>query len=447
MALGFEKIKRGTLAQWTAATTAQRLIPLGASAAIVDANNKVIYTVIGDGVTDLFSLDPQYPVTYKSSSSNTVKFDKIGYVHGVASVLTGALVLDFENAIPLTNVVLIHNDATQPAFKDVSNNDYTLVRVSENNYYPTVDNYIVLTYIKADLVWVNYMQGVYVEGGNNAPVASNLSISGNLIKDQILTANYNYFDAESDLELDSVIKWYRADDGGGNEVLLKTSTEADKNYTLQSGDVGKVIRFSVQPNAASGTLNGNVVFSSYTAIVTGFYSQDVVWKDGTLDLAIVGNSITKTGGATEQGAISSSAIKSVTDGYFQFKLLNPGTLRVGISNDSNSSSTNSDINYKLRWNGSGVAGLVTDPVAGDTTISSNIMFSTDLFRFQITAGVVTFIKSSDNGENWTQLHEFATPITASELAPIYLDSSLATDGVSVDNARIGSIDELVTNPN
>lgn len=56
MTLGYEKIKRGTIAEWTAATVAQRLVPLGAMAAVVDDDDVVLYTVIGDGVTDLFAL-------------------------------------------------------------------------------------------------------------------------------------------------------------------------------------------------------------------------------------------------------------------------------------------------------------------------------------------------------------------------------------------------------
>jgi len=87
--------------------------------------------------------------------------------------------------------------------------------------------------------------------GNQAPMASNLSVSGTLQSGQVLTGTYTYSDAEDDLEGVSVYRWYRAADASGTGAAAISGANA-VNYTLQAADGGKYIRFVVVPRAATG---------------------------------------------------------------------------------------------------------------------------------------------------------------------------------------------------
>jgi glycosidase len=111
----------------------------------------------------------------------------------------------------------------------------------------------------------------------NAPVASNLALSGEFIQDAVLKASYIYSDVEGDIEDSSIIEWYRSDAvSGTNETAILGANSLE--YTISRDDVGRYIRFSVTPVATSGELlTGNKVYSSYSQAIdysTGI--EDVV---------------------------------------------------------------------------------------------------------------------------------------------------------------------------
>ncbi len=100
-----------------------------------------------------------------------------------------------------------------------------------------------------------------------APVASDVYISGIFETGQELTGNYNYFDANGDLEGESNYKWYKADDEtGANQMTI--IGEVNQTITLTNSNlIGKYIAFRVTPVAETGvipeTLVGEAVLSNY----------------------------------------------------------------------------------------------------------------------------------------------------------------------------------------
>lgn len=90
---------------------------------------------------------------------------------------------------------------------------------------------------------------------NSAPIAINLSISGNPEVGETLTGMYTYTDRDNDIEGTSTFKWYR---GTSVDGLDKTVIEGltSLNYTLTESDLEKYIFFEVTPVAATGVLKG-----------------------------------------------------------------------------------------------------------------------------------------------------------------------------------------------
>lgn len=88
---------------------------------------------------------------------------------------------------------------------------------------------------------------------NTAPTASSLSITGNLENEQILTANYSYYDASNVSESGTTIQWYRSDDNSGtNKTAIDGQTGS--TYTITLSDEYKYFSFEVTPN--NGTISG-----------------------------------------------------------------------------------------------------------------------------------------------------------------------------------------------
>ena len=107
---------------------------------------------------------------------------------------------------------------------------------------------------------------VAAEVTQTAPTASGVNVSGTTKVGEVLTGNYTYGDAESDVEGTSTFKWYRATDNSGTGKTEIAGANA-KTYTLQAADLGKYISFEVTPVAATGTLMGTAELSSYTSAV------------------------------------------------------------------------------------------------------------------------------------------------------------------------------------
>jgi hypothetical protein len=90
--------------------------------------------------------------------------------------------------------------------------------------------------------------------GRGYPVASNPVISGDLNKDQILTASWDFSDSDGDPEGNTTIQWYRHNIttttlGAGDAIPGATGT----TYALVDTDVGKHIAVEITPHSGSET--------------------------------------------------------------------------------------------------------------------------------------------------------------------------------------------------
>ncbi len=93
---------------------------------------------------------------------------------------------------------------------------------------------------------------------SNPPLASNVSISGDLEVGEELTGSYDYSDPQSDSESGTTFKWYRSDDSEATnktEIAGATST----TYTTVEADENKYLSFEVTPG--DGTNTGTAVES------------------------------------------------------------------------------------------------------------------------------------------------------------------------------------------
>jgi len=100
---------------------------------------------------------------------------------------------------------------------------------------------------------------------NTPPEARNVTITGEPKEGQVLTASYDYYDADGDSEGNSEYRWYRDD-----QII---SGENSLTYDIQYADSGRTIAFGVvvYTETVEGNLQtGDPVKSAPTEEVTGF---------------------------------------------------------------------------------------------------------------------------------------------------------------------------------
>jgi len=107
--------------------------------------------------------------------------------------------------------------------------------------------------------------GIIVD--NDAPVASDVSVSGRAVLGGTLTASYTYSDAEDDSEGETSIKWLLADDAQGTNKAVITGA-SNKTYTPTNTDLDKFISVEVTVVAKTGTMIGKSVESTLVGPVS-----------------------------------------------------------------------------------------------------------------------------------------------------------------------------------
>ncbi|USB32669.1 S-layer homology domain-containing protein [Paenibacillus sp. YPG26] len=129
---------------------------------------------------------------------------------------------------------------------------------------------------------------VMIKKTNQAPIATNVMISGTAKVGQTLTGSYVYSDVENDDEGATEFKWYRANDasGVGKTVISEATSET---YTLVSEDAGKYIIFEVTPVVGTGITKGSPVKSAATIVVAPAADLTITFKANQFYL--YGNSI------------------------------------------------------------------------------------------------------------------------------------------------------------
>lgn len=135
---------------------------------------------------------------------------------------------------------------------------------------------------------------------NTAPEAQNVSLryvvmatqGGNdvLIPNNIISVDYEYYDAEGDAEGNTQFNWYRADSqNGDNKELVEGMTES--TYAITSADTDKYLSVEVVPVQTDGVI-GEVVSSDYSPLVVNFtFSWD---GKSVTTYQIIGSDFVKT---------------------------------------------------------------------------------------------------------------------------------------------------------
>jgi len=142
---------------------------------------------------------------------------------------------------------------------------------------------------------------------NSPPEIINLSLVGSFIAGSTISATYNYFDFENDLESQPEVYWYRCDNwfGIGKQLIFNAN---ELVYTLQIDDIGKYISVEIIPKALTGTILGSLIST------TGFSAvQNSPPK--IISISVSGNSFT---GNTLQGNYQYSDLESDTEGISSF---------------------------------------------------------------------------------------------------------------------------------
>ena len=106
---------------------------------------------------------------------------------------------------------------------------------------------------------------------NHAPTATNVVINGNLTGGSVLTADYDYVDAENDPASGRTFRWRRADDNSGVNATDISGANA-RTYTTVAADADKYLSVCVTPKDGFGS--GSEVCSAWSAIAASYVSID-----------------------------------------------------------------------------------------------------------------------------------------------------------------------------
>ncbi len=95
---------------------------------------------------------------------------------------------------------------------------------------------------------------------NQAPVITNLSIPSSLFQTATVNASYTYNDNEGDAQGSHIYNWELATDNTGSGA---TSISTSSTYNIPSADIGKYLKLTMTPKAATGEPTGLPVQTSW----------------------------------------------------------------------------------------------------------------------------------------------------------------------------------------
>jgi glycosidase len=146
---------------------------------------------------------------------------------------------------------------------------------SSSNFSLSPGEYFILTSVKIEMPDVPLFQ--------EAPVATNVSIYGDLKVGSTLHADYDFYDENGDLEGQSVYQWYTAETaiGAGTEPITGAN---DTVFTLTSVQAGKYMMFEVIPISNSDQeVEGLPAKSGFTDQVLSVYPGMYVYPSPAKD--------------------------------------------------------------------------------------------------------------------------------------------------------------------
>ena len=97
---------------------------------------------------------------------------------------------------------------------------------------------------------------------NHAPVATNVTVSGNATVGQTLTGSYTYVDMEANAQGNSTFRWLRSSSSTFDGSATPISGATTKTYQIQNADTGKYIFFQVTPVALTGITTGSATINT-----------------------------------------------------------------------------------------------------------------------------------------------------------------------------------------
>lgn len=127
--------------------------------------------------------------------------------------------------------------------------------------------------------------------GNSAPVATNVSISGDLEIGAVLTATYTYFDAEGDAESGTTFQWYTSDTADGAKTPIEGATTTA--YTILATDEFKFFTWGILPRAATGTAAGvEAISAAYGPVPEAPETVTFTYNGETVTYEVIVSSVT-----------------------------------------------------------------------------------------------------------------------------------------------------------
>lgn len=193
------------------------------------------------------------------SGSWQVKKKKMFYQVEISTFITGAGINNLEASIDLERtpflVIIQDYNGNFLLFGDHSNYFLYDPDIAGSNDFSTPAG-INFTLKRSMMSLPVFLSDIFL---NAAPIASNVSIQGDLFPGNTVIGQYTFIDEDGNDEGDSSFAWYLSDDfSGTNESQITGETE--QSITLTESMVDKYIRFGVKPN--DGIEFGNEVFSS-----------------------------------------------------------------------------------------------------------------------------------------------------------------------------------------
>lgn len=101
---------------------------------------------------------------------------------------------------------------------------------------------------------------------NDAPVLYGASLNGLLKAGEMMTVQYDYFDAENDAKATSSFQWYRGSQADGSDRTAITGA-ASASYLVAPEDVGLYLFVEAAPVAATGTTHGQAITLTSSTVV------------------------------------------------------------------------------------------------------------------------------------------------------------------------------------
>jgi|GEM_PF-974505 len=164
-------------------------------------------------------------------------------------------------------------------------------------------------------IGTGYGDVINVTTENAAPTTGNVSITGSLEVNKIVTAVYSYLDPEGDAESGTTFQWYIANDGTGvGETSIPGAISS--MYTIEEAQQGKYLRVGITPKAATGNTTGTEVRSAFVGAIGEATTLTFTYNNKQVTYGII--SSPTTGRKWLDRNLGAPNVASAVDDYVNF---------------------------------------------------------------------------------------------------------------------------------